>query len=179
MHRTFRTAVLTLATTLAFTAFADHDELNFGIYADDGRIVGTVEVDLEERYIDVDLIRGFEGFVRIVVPGADGVNQVFDGAIGPDGLMVIVGTELVDAAVFMARFGDDLPVRVEFEDALDEDDIRDVLGRDDDDFGRDDDDDGDRDDDYGRDDDDDASRGGDDDDDDDDDGDDDDDDDDD
>ena len=140
-----RTLGLTLAAALAFAAFAQED-LNFGVFADDGRMVGTVEVDFDDRYIDVDLLRGFEGLVRIVVPGADGVNQVFDGAIGPDGLMVILDGALVDATAFLARFGDDLRVQVEFDDEITGDDVRD------DDAGRGDDDgdDGDRDDDAGR-----------------------------
>ena len=149
MNRLVRTLAITLAATLTFAAFADEEELHFGIFADDGRIVGTVEVDPDDDgTIEVELLRGFEGFVRLVVPGADGVNVIFDGAIGPDGLVVIVDGFFVDAAEFMARFGADFVVRIEFEDELDEDDLRGDLGRDgdDDDDDRDDDDDDDDDD---------------------------------
>ena len=159
MRPTIRALVLSLAAALTFAGFAD-DDFTFGIFADDGRMVGTVDVDVDDRYIDVELLRGFEGFVRIVVPGADGVNQVFDGAIGPDGLVAIVDGFFVDAATFLARFGDGLPVRVEFDDEIQDDGLGDDTGRgddvgddgdmDDDSARGDDDDDGDMDDDSGR-----------------------------
>ncbi len=135
MIRSARTLFATLAAVLAFAAFAQ-SETRFDLYDDTGRVVGIgkIEVESDVTDVEVDLLRGFEGFVSVLVPGADGVNVAYDGFIAADGsLTVTVDGAFLDLATFLARFGDDPRIDLEYEDRFgDEDGIGDDGDRDDD-----------------------------------------------
>ncbi len=117
-----RTLFAILVAGLTFVSFAG-TETRFNVFDDVGRVVGIgkVEVGSGVTEAEVDLLRGFDGFVSVLVPGVDGVNVAYDGVIDADGAMtVIVDGAFLDLRAFLALFGDDPRVDLAFEDRFDD-----------------------------------------------------------